>query len=43
MEEEKILEYDANEFPDEAAWESLKAEIEAQYTPEDGEDNGENC
>ncbi len=42
MEEEK-LEYDSMEFPNEEAWEALKAEIAAQYTPEDGEDNGENC
>ena len=30
-----------NEFPDDGAWERLKAEIEAQYTPEDGDADGD--
>lgn len=37
------LEYDPLEFVDDETWEKLKEEIATQHTPEDGENNGENC
>lgn len=37
---EELTERDLSKFPDNEQWEMLKKEIEAQYTPEDGEVDG---
>ena len=36
---EQLLERDLSEFPDDGAWEALKAEIMAQRGDADGEDS----
>lgn len=47
MEEEKIEilkpEFSFAAFDSQEKWDALKEELATQYTPEDGDEDGENC